>query len=542
MADILDQSLREFAKQGQGFWSRLFKSITNAFGVSGQPVKLFDKIVQQFGSANMRNLRSYVAGKLEPDEKLADAFPRQAVDHFVRALLKGAEELGATSEQLAAINWADIDFDALKTDDPNRLLDLSKIPGLDDDMKDIMSRLSEMIGDGVELLKDVRKTYPEKKSERTQAAREPENPMFKNIEPMFNRMLKWIQFFNPNEPGDKRGQDNFWGSAQQLFSGEKLNKDGPDPTRMSGLAGVAQRVGRAVFPRAVNAGNAIFGMLPGFVQRPIMRAAGGAAAAFAQATGASPAGQAAAAQAGMAAARLAVAFRIVSVASGYLTAGIAAVIGGLKWLSKAAMETTQRVTQYSGALSMATAQSRVATIRRDMMIGQAVQQGGARRIGAEVNLADKMAPLEMAIGIMGNAIGTGFANLNSVLMDVANNAMLVPFVSAMADIATMLEKLEIISAEARDEIVKGADKIAKAAEAKQPRDPMDPLGGRGMPVRELFNAFLNAPPQQQQAANPAAANKPAVPNVAGGLMGFANPALEIGNRVGRAFGRQFANE
>jgi len=530
MADILDQSLREFAKQGQGFWSRLFKAILGAFGVAGKPVKIFDQIMQKFGSANMRDLRGYVAGRVAPLEDMKTAFPKAAVDHFVRAILKSAEEFGATAEQLAAIDWENVDFRDLETNDPKKLLDLTQLPGLDDDMKEIMSRLSELIGDGSEFLKQVVRDHPEKKSERMQADKEPENPMFKQIEPMFNRFFKMLQFLNPTEKGDQKGQDSFWESARKTLSGEKLKKpDGTDATKMTGWRGVVQSAARFVVPKVVNTGNRIFGMLPQFVQRPIMNAAGNAASALAQQTGASAAGQAAAAAAGMGAARMAVAFRMVTLAGGLLASGIGLAVAGLKRLSSAAWDTTMRVTQYSGALSMAMAQSRVAELRRDIRTGQALSGVGATRIQSETNLANTMAPLEMAIGLMGNMIGTAFADIGAGLMDIANNLLIEPLVIGLAAITEGLGMLGLISEETRKNVVAGADKIVEAINNKDKQDAFDPLGGQDMPVRQLFNAMLNAPqpPPRVQNAN----NQPVVPNVA--VPGLQNAAAQMRMNPGK---------
>lgn len=551
MADILDQNLREFAMEGRGFWNRIFRAITGAFGVGqNAPARLFDRAIAQFGSANMRDLRTYVAGRIAPFENVNTAFPRQAADHFVRALMSSAEQLGASAEQLAAIDWENINVRDLETNDPRRILDLTQLPGLDDEMTDIMDRLSTLLGDGTDFLRQVIQDHPTNRGERMQAEREPEfrGHIAEQFEPVFTRMLRLVQSVSPDAMGPQGAnvQDAFWEQAAKLLGqspglvrggtgtlneqiSQAVNAMSPAHPGESRIMNTMRRMFQSAQPTMTNVGNRIFGLLPNFIQRPILNAAGRAAANAAAATGATQAGQAAAAAAGMGAARMAVAFRMVTLAGGFLVTGLGLAVAGLKRLSSAAWDTTMRVTQYSGALSMAMAQSRVAELRRDIRTGQALSGVGATRIQSETNLANTMAPLEMAIGLMGNMIGTAFANIGSGLMDIANNLLIEPLVIGLAAITEGLGMLGLISEETRKNVVAGADKIVEAINNKDKQDAFDPLGGQDMPVRQLFNAMLNAPqpPPRVQNAN----NQPVVPNVA--VPGLQNAAAQMRMNPGK---------
>lgn len=542
MADMIDQNLREFALEGRGFWNRIFRAITGAFGVGqNAPARLFDRAIQQFGSANMRDLRGYVAARIAPFENPNTAFPRQAVDHFIRALMSSAEQLGASAEQLAAIDWENINVRDLETNDPRRILDLTQLPGLDDEMTDIMDRLSTLLGDGTAFLRQVIQDHPTNRAERMQADREPEfrSHIAGQFEPIFARMLRMVQAVSPDSTGPHGAnvQDAFWEGAAKLLGqspglvrggtgtlneqiSQAVDASSPRHPGESRIMNMLRGMAQSAQPMVTNAGNRIFGLLPNFIQRPILNAAGRAAANAAAATGATQAGQAAAAAAGMGAARMAVAFRMVTLAGGLMATGIGLVVAGLKRLSSAAWETTMRVTQYSGALSMAMAQSRVAELRREMMIAQVIGARGAARINAETELQDKMAPMEMVVTLMGNEIGRLGTTINSALVGAINNTMVQPFVSIGAGIVDGLAKLGLVSEETQQKVAAGAQKIVDAINDNKPRDAFDPLGGQGMPVRELFNAFLNAPQPNNQPQRAAQADKPKVPNVM--EVGFGN--------------------
>lgn len=564
MADMIDQNLREFALEGRGFWNRIFRAITGAFGVGqNSPARLFDRAIQQFGSANMRDLRGYVAARVAPLENPNTAFPRQAVDHFIRALMSSAEQLGASAEQLASIDWENINVRDLETNDPRRILDLTQLPGLDDEMTDIMDRLSTLLGDGTAFLRQVVQDHPTNRVERMQAEREPE--FRSQFEPVFARMLRMVQAISPDSTGPHGAnvQDAFWEGAAKLLGQSPGLVRGQSPGLVRGGTGTLnEQISQAVDassprhpgesrimnmlrgmaqsaqPYVTGAGNRIFGLLPNFIQRPILNAAGRAAANAAAATGATQAGQAAAAAAGMGAARMAVAFRMVTLAGGVLAAGFGLAVAGLKKLSSAAWDTTMRVTQYSGALSMAMAHSRVADVRRDMQVAGAVGRLGADRIHSESNLKDSMAPLEMAIGMMGSVIGGAIADVGTGLMDVLNVVAVGPMASTMSVMAEALAWLGVVSEETRDKIVEGTDKIIDAIDKKNPVDAFDPLGGDGMPMREFFNAFGAAPQKPQpgvgriQMKQP---NVPAVPNIAAApaVPGLQNAAAQVRMNPGK---------
>ena len=534
MADMIDQNLREFAMEGRGFWNRIFRAITGAFGVGqNAPARLFDRAISQFGSANMRDLRTYVAGRVAPFENVNTAFPRQAADHFVRALMSSAEQLGASAEQLAAIDWENINVRDLETSDPRRILDLTQLPGLDDEMTDIMDRLSTLLGDGTDFLRQVIQDHPTNRGERMQAEREPEfrGHIAEQFEPVFTRMLRLVQSVSPDAMGPQGAnvQDAFWEQAAKLLGqspglvrggtgtlneqiSQAVNAMSPAHPGESRIMNTMRRMFQSAQPTMTNAGNRIFGLLPNFIQRPILNAAGRAAANAAAATGATQAGQAAAAAAGMGAARMAVAFRMVTLAGGFLVTGLGLAVAGLKKLSSAAWDTTMRVTQYSGALSMAMANNRVADLQRDIRIAQVVGGRGAARINAETEFQDKMAPMEMMVTLMGNEIGRIGTLVNSALAGAINNTMIEPLVNIGSGIVEGLAKIGLVSEETQQKVAAGAQTIVDAINANKPRDAFDPLGGQGMPVRELFNAFLNAPPQNKQAQQAAQADKPKVPN------------------------------
>lgn len=550
MADILDQSLREFAKQGQGFWHRLFNSVAGAFGVGkGSSSKLFDRALQQLGNNRADALRTYVATSVNKNKPIDEVFPKETVDHFVRSILRAAEQFGATANQLASIKWEDLDINELLTNDGKQILDLSKLPGMDTELVDIMSKISAQIGDGTTFLREAVIDTPIRTKDRMQAQNELTNKdtAAKQFEPLFGKMLRMIQAVSPASGSfGKNTQDDFWNKAASLLGTptstirrgraslndritQTVDDLAPAHTGESRLISLFQRMAKTAQPFVTGAGNRIFGLLPSFIQRPILSAAGRAAASGAAATGATQAGQAAAAAAGMGAARMAVAFRMVTLAGGVLAAGFGLAVAGLKKLSSAAWDTTMRVTQYSGALSMAMAQSRVADLRRDIRTGQALSGVGAARIQAETNLSNTMAPLEMAIGLMGNMIGTAFADLGSGLMDIANNILIEPLVVGLAAITEVLSMIGVVSEETRKNVVAGADKIVDAINNKNKQDAFDPLGGEEMPVRQLFNAMLNAPQQPQRVQN--ANNQPLVPNVA--VPGLQNAAAQVRMNPGK---------
>lgn len=437
-------------------------------------------------------------------EETVDVAPERLnvsqVDHVIRTMLRGAEAMGISAERLAAIDWAGIDLDTILTgavENGEFNLDLSRIPGLDRDIADAFRNIAD--GIAVAGIQPVIQNAPLNRSQRTQASEEPErrtddvplNATLQRLSTWLERFIEPIDTPDQSNPpqGDIRQQRDPRTTLLQGLSGFLGQGAGPNPdqNRQSIIVNALKSMATGAGQVAVRAGNFAFNRLPQFIQRPILGAATQAGTNAAATAGMNAAGQAAAGAAAANAARVAVGLKLLSVGIGLAVSAIVGVVAGLKALANAAWATTQRVTQYNGALSAATAASEARAVMRDVRIGNIIGEGGAERIEANDNLADALAPLEASIGLIGNIVATEVVKLLTSGVHIANEMALIiiPFIQ---DVTSWLANMNLMNDKKQRELERRGDDIIKLLKGNK-GGGMHPLGGDTV-LTEMFNMAL----------------------------------------------------
>lgn len=545
---ITTEALRELTYQSPGFWSRMFRRGISSMMPDFTPRQppLFDRIVGRIGSANTRSVSEYAkAANLDVN------FNQKAADHFLRTMLQGAEALGASADELAAIDWEHLDFADLMTGNPNEWFDLTKIPGLDDKLTKIFGRLGK--GFDSTFMEQLGRTFPEHKNEKIQSGTgtaEQQKRKESELDALFERLNKGLDLVNLNSlkaSADQKPGEFFFERLAELSGGNDFrnffnrdiipDEDGDlvwNPTeakdkidafinsvfgKQSSSQAISklQSVIRRTAPVANRAAASIFNLLPSFIQRPILQAAGRGGAMAAQAAGQGPQAQAAAAAAAMGAARLATVFKIARVGAGILVDTIKTVVEALKGLAKYGAETVDRVSSYSGALAFAQANFERNETMRNIRMARDIEDVGEELINARDRLAEAMHPADEAaarIGARGSAIwdnlqAGGLESFNSAAETVGEIPLIGDALEAFSLTATKYLNEWFPQSMVMVGIIKSIGvKVGLIEENTQPGKiaPINALGAPGDPMREWFDAMLpggrRVPPvQPPQAAN-----------------------------------------
>ena len=456
------------------------------------------------------------------------------VDHVLRTILRGAEAMGISAERLAGIDWAGIDLNTILTgavENGEFNLDLSRIPGLDQDITDAFRTVAE--GIAASGIQPLIQNAPLNRGQRTQAIEEPQRraddvPLNATLQ----RLSAWLQRFSPQASmqGQRdprttllQGLSGFLGQGAGPTPGGLQNGMQPhhtgqiagpqnNPQIQSSIANALQRAMQGAGNVAVRAGNFAFNRLPQFIQRPILGAATQAGVGGAAAAGMNAAGQAAAGAAAANAARVAVGLKLLSVGVGLAIGAVVGVVAGLKSLANAAWATTQRVTQYSGALQAAQAISEMREMTRNYQMGSIVGATGSKRIESNDAFAEAMMPLEASIAILGNAIGSFGTQFAADTVGFFNSTLLAP---ALEYLNTIVQFLPFIAADTKESIKNGTDKIVQAIKEPANKDGwIHPTGGPNMMaamLAEMMPGFNMGEPEKPKPFQ--GAPGPAVPNV-----------------------------
>jgi len=97
-----------------------------------------------------------------------------------------------------------------------------------------------------------------------------------------------------------------------------------------------------------------------------------------------------------------------------------AVISALNGLSKQALETTLRLSNYSGILASAKAQLEVGRIYRDISSAHATAGSGAARMAAENRYEEAFRPLQDTMTDIGNTWGAIWSNTGAAILETLN--------------------------------------------------------------------------------------------------------------------------
>jgi hypothetical protein len=444
------------------------------------------------------------------------------VDHVIRTMLRGAEAMGISAERLAGIDWAGIDLDTILTgavENGEFNLDLSQIPGLDQDITDAFRSVAE--GIATSGIQPLIQNAPLNRGQRTQAISEPQRRADDiQLNTTLQRLSAWLQRFSPqaNMQGQRdprttllQGLSGFLGqgagatpggfqSGMQPHHTGQIAGPQNNPQVQSSIANALQRAVQGAGNVAVRAGNFAFNRLPQFIQRPILGAATQAGGGAAAAAGMNAAGQAAAGAAAANAARVAVGLKVLSVGIGLVVGAVVGVVAGLKSLANAAWATTQRVMQYNGALAAASAMSEARTIMRDVRIGNIIGEGGADRIEAQDNLADALAPLEASMALIGNKVATEVITLLTAGVRISNQVASV-VLPMLADLVYWMAGMGMVGQRAAERFDQGVDRIVNQLRQNGQGGGMHPLGGDTV-LTEMFNmALRNDMPLQMPPQN-----------------------------------------
>ncbi len=433
------------------------------------------------------------------------------VDHVLRTILRGAEAMGISAERLAGIDWAGIDLNTILTgavENGEFNLDLSRIPGLDQDITDAFRTVAE--GIAASGIQPLIQNAPLNRGQRTQAIEEPQRrtddvPLNATLQ----RLSAWLQRFSPqaNMQGQRdprttlmQGLSGFLGQGAGPTPGGLQNGMQPhhtgqiagpqnNPQVQSSIANALQRAMQGAGNVAVRAGNFAFNRLPQFIQRPILGAATQAGVGGAAAAGMNAAGQAAAGAAAANAARVAVGLKVLSVGFGLAVGAVVGVVAGLKSLANAAWVTTKRVTQYSGVLAAAEAMSEARSVMRDMRIGGVIGDSGAERMEAMDNLSDALAPLEASMAWIGNKVATDVVTLLTSSVQLGNQ-LASTILPMLADMVYWMAGMGMVGQRVAERFDQGVDKIVKQLkENGQGNAGMHPLGGDTV-FADMFNQAL----------------------------------------------------
>ncbi len=516
---------------------------------------LFDRIVGRIGSANNRQLREHARS-----EELGLNFNQKAADHLLRTMLQGAEALGASADELAAINWESLDIRDLFTNNADEWFDLTRIPGLSDNLQRIFGQVGQHIDTA--FMQQIGRTFPERLNERIQSrsdTTDQQRRRDRELDTLFDRLHRGLQFIapdpvdRPRRSGEPAGE-TFFDKLARMFGADMqdglqtarfrdtiLDDEGDvilnpnvavdkinnyieqvfGQTQASRSVGLVRRALGAAGPVVTRAGNAIFNTLPAFIRRPILLAAGRGGAMAAQAAGQGTQAQINAAAAAMGAARLATAFKIARVGAGILVDVIKTVVEALKGLAKYGAETVDRVSSYSGALAFAQANFERNETMRNIRMARDIEDVGEELINARDRLAEAMHPADEAaarIGARGSAIwdnlqAGGLESFNSAAQTVGEIPLIGDALEAFSLTATKYLNEWFPQSMVMVGIIKSIGvKVGLIEENTQPGKgggkiaPINALGAPGDPMREWFDAMLpggrRVPPvQPPQAAN-----------------------------------------
>ncbi len=455
---------------------------------------------------NLQRIETPVEGAIGP-EKLNVS----QVDHVLRTILRGAEAMGISAERLAGIDWAGIDLDTILTgavENGEFSIDLSRIPGIDDEMRGIFRQ----IRDGIDAsgLQPVIQNAPLSRSQRTQASEEPARPEVVTTPAIQNidRLINWLTGERRDPQAPPRQASDVLTQATRILSGDKTAMQPADGSRPS----LGARVAGKGLQWAAKAGNAVFNRLPQFIQRPItqMGQAGGTGAAIG--AGLNPAAQQAAGAAGAQFAKLSAGlFLLIKVVTLFRQA-VAGVISFVLSMPAKAWATTQRVTQYSGALQAAQAISEMREMTRNYELGSIVGATGSKRIESNDAFAEAMMPLEASIAILGNALGSFGTQFAADTVGFFNSTLFAP---ALEYLSTIVQFLPFIAADTKENIKNGTDKIVQAIKEPVNKDGwIHPTGGPNMMaamLADMMPGFNMGEPEKPKPFHGAAG--PAVPNV-----------------------------
>lgn len=549
---ITTEALRELTYQSPGFWSRMFRRAISSMMPDFTPrqAPLFDRIVGRIGSSNNRQLREHARS-----EELGLNFNQKAADHLLRTMLQGAEALGASAEELASINWESLDIRDLFTNNADEWFDLTRIPGMSQNMQRIFGQVGRNIDTA--FMQQIGRTFPERLNERIQSGRdtiENERARDRELDTLFERLNKGLQWVSPDpidrsRPANQPQGEAFFDKLARMFGGDiqkglenaayrdvVIDDDG-DTVLNPNIATDKinnyieqvfgqQQAGRSVSlvrsilsraaPIASRAGNAIFGALPQFIQRPILLAAGRGGAMAAQAAGQGVAGQTSAAAAAMGAARLATAFKALQLGTLAIVGAIKMGVEAITAVVKHGRQTVDSVASYSGALSFAQANFERNEMLRNIRMARDIEGIGEELINAKDRLAEAMHPADEAAAKMGARGGAMWDNLQAGGLEVFNSGAEVmgeiPLIGGAIESMTLtLTKYMnewVPQAFAMVGIMKNiAIKVGLIEEnTKQDGNngrvvPINALGAPGDPMRDWFDAVLpggrRVPPVQR---------------------------------------------